>query len=132
VVSQHLLQWLAGIDRVGGGEFAVSWDATLIDDRGHVEFDVNYTHNCNGMANAVLNEDASETGHSWWRELDQKNGLESVGFLNRIISGLEADPHRFRAMNPDNGWGDYDSFLALLKRMRDAVPAWPTAWSVSG
>jgi hypothetical protein len=32
----------------------MSWDATLIEDRGHIEIDVNYTHNCNGMANAVI------------------------------------------------------------------------------
>jgi hypothetical protein len=53
-------------------------------------------------------------------------------FLDRIITGLEADPTRFRAMNPDNGWGNYDQFLALLKKMRDAIPEWPTVWSVSG
>jgi len=35
-------------------------------------------------------------------------------------------------MNPDNGWGNYDQFLALLKKMRDAIPEWPTVWSVSG
>jgi hypothetical protein len=60
------------------------------------------------------------------------NGAESVEFLSRIIDGLEADPKRFRAMNPDNDWDDCDSFLATLKRMRDAVPDWPTAWSTSG
>jgi hypothetical protein len=32
----------------------VSWDATLIDDRGHVEGDWNYTHNCNRMIAAAL------------------------------------------------------------------------------
>jgi hypothetical protein len=38
----------------------MSWDATLIDDRGHVEIDINYTYNCNGMANAVLYGDYDE------------------------------------------------------------------------
>jgi hypothetical protein len=121
----------------------MSWDATLIDDRGHVEGDWNYTHNCNGMANAVLYDDYEQqsvfdevfrSSHpSWWKVLDGMNGQESVAFLQRIIDGLEAQPARFRAMNPDNGWGNYDQFLALLKKMRDSVPTdWPTAWSVSG
>jgi hypothetical protein len=69
---------------------------------------------------------------SWWKLLDGMSGADSAEFLSRIIGGLEADPKRFRAMNPDNGWGNYDSFLAVLKQMRDAIPEWPTAWSVSG
>jgi hypothetical protein len=120
----------------------VSWDATLIDDRGHVESDWNYTHNCNGMANAVLYPDYQQQRTadevfkpnvtSWWKLLDGMSGQESIEFLGRIIDGLEADPDRFLAMNPDNGWGDYDSFLDVLKRMRDSVPECPTAWSTSG
>jgi hypothetical protein len=27
----------------------MSWDISLVDDRGHIEGDWNYTHNCNGM-----------------------------------------------------------------------------------
>jgi hypothetical protein len=121
----------------------MSWDATLIDDRGHIEIDVNYTHNCNGMANAVLYDDYEQqsvfdevfrpTRLSWWKVLDGMNGEDSVAFLQRIIDGLEADPNRFRAMNPDNDWGSCDQFIALLKKMRDSVPTdWPTAWSVRG
>ncbi len=32
----------------------MSWDVTLIDDRGHVELEQNYTHNVNGMIAAAL------------------------------------------------------------------------------
>lgn len=120
----------------------MSWDAWLTDDRGHNEGDWNYTHNCNGMANAVLDENYEQRptfeevfGHdhvSWWRRLDGLSGPEGAKLLDRIIRGLEADPARFRAMNPSNGWGDYDSFLKELRSMRDAVPEWPTTWSTSG
>lgn len=138
----------------------MSWDADLIDDRGHEEGQWNYTHNCNGMANAVLRDDPTlwaevharsvawwrrrnrddvadreddnpEYG-SWWDALDDMTGPEGAAFLDRIIRGLEADPERFRAMNPDNGWGDFDSFVKVLTEMRNAVPEWPTKWSVSG
>lgn len=128
----------------------MSWDATLYDDRGHVEGDWNYTHNCNRMANAVLDPEelrlagkawwlkhgrpdvAEEAEGTWWEMLDGSDGPRGAALLNRIISELAADPERFRAMNPPNGWGDYDSFIEILREMRDAVPEWPTEWTVSG
>lgn len=125
----------------------MSWDASLIDDRGHCEGDWNYTHNCNGMANAVLYEGYDESlstaeevlgiGHgrpssTWWRDLNGMSGPDGAAFLDRIIRGLEADPERFRAMNPENGWGDFDSFLKVLTDMRNRVPEWPSKWETSG
>lgn len=123
----------------------MSWDARLTDDRGHEERWWSFTHNCNGMANAVLDEKYEQRsvgeevfcfgdpGHvSWWRHLDGMSGPDGAKLLDLIIRGLEADPERFRAMNPPNGWGDYDSFVKKLTEMRNAVPEWPTTWSVSG
>ncbi len=69
---------------------------------------------------------------AWWDLLHGRTGPEGAQLLDRIIKGLAADPERFRAMNPENGWGDYDSLLARLTEMRDAVPEWPTTWSVNG
>lgn len=112
----------------------MSWDAWLTDDRGHSDGDWDYTHNCNGMANAVLDDLLPEEhrDESWWRHLHGMDGPAGAAFLDQIIRGLEADPDRFRAMNPTNGWGDYDSFVKRLTEMRDAVPEWPTTWSVHG
>lgn len=123
----------------------MSWDAWLTDDRGHTEGDWNYTHNCNGMANAVIDENYEQRPvfeevfcithpehKSWWRQLDGLSGARGAQFLDFIIRGLEADPDRFRAMNPENGWGDYDSFVKKLIDMRNSVPEWPTTWSVHG
>jgi hypothetical protein len=104
----------------------VSWDATLVDDYRHVATHWNYTHNCNRMAN-----DAAGV-KSWWRELDGMSGPEGGAFLTRVVAGLRADPDRYGAMNPDNGWGDYDRFVAVLDDMRRSVPEWPTTWRVDG
>ena len=135
----------------------MSWDAFLTDDRGHFEGEWNYTHNCNGMVHAVLDDagvilptsttpcrwldrdtgewhDAPE-GHgtvSWWEHLDGMTGPDGAAFLDTIVRGLEADPERFRAMNPENGWGDYESLAKILAEMRNAVPEWPTVWGASG
>lgn len=136
----------------------MSWNAYLTDDRGHEEGSWNYTHNCNGMIEAVLDkEEVEQTGMpfwaslaesgakkrgedpkfpmgrgAWWHLLDGKSGPDGAAFLDRIIRGLEAEPERFRAMNPENGWGDYDSLVKKLIEMRNAVPEWPTEWRANG
>lgn len=127
----------------------MSWTAVLRDDRGHVEGDWNYTHNTNVVANLALDPnyhplstfdevfrvspEAKASAPSWWKQLDSMSGAEGGELLGRIIQGLEADPDRFRAMNPENGWGDYDGFLDVLKEMhRASLVEWPTRWEVSG
>lgn len=133
----------------------MSWSAWLTDDRGHAEGDWNFTHNCNGMVRAVLADAGvvlpdsthacsrpidGEWRHfpngygtiSWWEHLDGMTGPKGAEFLHLIILRLEADPERFRAMNPPNNWGDYDSLVKVLTDMRDRVPEWPTTWSTHG
>lgn len=127
----------------------MSWDAYLIDDRGHEEGFWNYTHNCNPMIEAALGEDIEATTEPWWQSictqgasplgrccwwelLHGAEGPEGAALLDRVIRGLEAEPARFRAMNPQNGWGDYDSLLKVLTEMRNAVPEWLTKWKVHG
>src|SRR5687768_13234721 len=136
---------------------AMSWDAWLTDDRGHTEGDWNYTHNCNRMIRAALDDagfvladsttpcstydhDTKEWVHHpdgsgripWWKHMHGMSGPEGAAYLDTIVRGLEADPDRFRAMNPENGWGDFDSLVKVLTEMRNAVPEWPTSWSTSG
>jgi hypothetical protein len=123
----------------------VSWDAKLVDDRGHVEGDWNYTHNTNGMANAALDAGYQQRSvaeevfrfqdkeHvSWWKRLNGLPGDAGAVLLDRIINAMEQDPARYESMNPGNDWGDYHGFLGVLREMRAAVPEWPTTWQVSG
>lgn len=121
----------------------MSWDADLVDDRGHEEGSWNYTHNCNAMMNLALDEsyDTSQTTfqevfmpktESWWKQLDGMDGPVGAKFLDGIIRTMEADPPKYRALNPENGWGDYDRVLVVLREMRAAVPEWPTTWKVRG
>lgn len=137
----------------------MSWDAYLTDDRGHREGWWNYTHNCSCMIYAVLDDQSVmlpedtqpclahpvdpdtgkltwyPNGHgtiTWWEHLDGMSGPGGAALLDLIVRGLTADPSRFRAMNPENGWGDYDSLVKVLTEMRDAVPEWPATWGASG
>ena len=138
----------------------MSWDATLeVTDTtlcphcgGAVStesYDVeswNYTHNTNDMIAAAYEAVSGEQteqcdgplgpaiGAAWWKRLDGASGEDGATYLSEIIKGLEADPDRYRAMNPENGWGDYDRLLVVLREMRDAPASHdlPTTWRVSG
>lgn len=115
----------------------MSWDAALTCDHcgsAMGERDWNYTHNTNRMVNLALVADGKDWGdESWWKVLDGMNGGEGAELLDAAIQTLEANPERFRAMNPENGWGSYDTLLPVLRQMLDASDANPDArWTVLG
>lgn len=65
-------------------------------------------------------------GHSL-ADLAEKNAGASLPALQRAVADMEADPARYQAMNPANGWGDYDGALDYLRRLRDACAEHPKA-----
>lgn len=68
----------------------------------------NYTHNCNQMMR--------EANFNWVYDLDGKLVADTVDNFKMMLSNLKADPERFRAMNPVNGWGSYDSLVELWEK----------------
>jgi hypothetical protein len=38
---------------------------------------------------------------------------------------MEADPEKYRAMNPENRWGDYEGAMGYLRRLAEACAANP-------
>jgi len=111
----------------------MSWDATLTNDHGQVEGSWNYTHNTNKMINAaVANNPVFPPCESWWKELNGMPGNVGAAMLNEIIKTLENDFELYSKYNPENGWGSYESVIAVLKSMRNSVPEWPTIWEVGG
>lgn len=77
--------------------------------------DWNFTHNTNGMIAKVLDtvgqppDNHFLVGRTWWDALNGTSGEDGAQFLDVIVNGLCEAPALFRSMNPDNGWGDYDS-----------------------
>jgi hypothetical protein len=125
----------------------MSWDADLVtagENRSIAWW--NYTHNTNGMIaaayEAATGQDTPQCGGTlgpaigaaWWERLDGQRGDIGAGYLAVIVEALEADPQRFRAMDPPNGWGSYDTLLPVLRKMRDAPGSDGPhlAWNVSG
>jgi len=104
----------------------------------------NFTHNTSPMIYRTLPvvvpgwEDAPAhpldgTRTRWYDLLNGATGADGAELLDRIVNCLMEAPEMFRAMNPSNGWGDYDSLLDVLAEMRDAGRAHPTAtWAASG
>ena len=105
-------------------------------------WDANYTHNVNRMANTALGYDTPASvgeevlfykGPTWWQQLNGLDGKTATPFLDSILTKFNAEPETYRAMNPDNGWGDFDSFRTILERMRDLSEEFPNGeWSVRG
>lgn len=74
---------------------------------------VNITHN--------LSEMAEEVGlyKILWRA--KENGITTahqlIEPLTAGIARLKADPERFKAFNPKNGWGTYEGFVSRLEKL---------------
>lgn len=84
-------------------------------------YQANYTHNCGPMAKEAGLYDAV------WRP--DENGIETAAQLIPIleagIATMKADPARFEALNPSNGWGSYDTFMPWLERYLAACREYP-------
>lgn len=139
----------------------MSWDVTAtVEVDGHELdiFDSNYTHNCNSMVNEALDASGYErpidttpgyrfdretgarielpTRHdrvTWWRILDGFTGHQVADALGRVLAEFERTPDHYWGMNPDNGWGDFDSLRELVRWMRDKAIDFPSSkWRFSG
>lgn len=107
----------------------MSWDADICGRSW------NYTHNTNRMVNAAAKAAGYDLeGESWWRWLNGQTLASAQPFFVVVVDELEANPDTYRAMNPENGWGGYDTLCGVLREMRDVqVPPPPsTVWETWG
>lgn len=80
----------------------------------------NYTHNCNRMIRSA--------GFTEWPySVDGWNAEELEPRLYAATVIMAADPETYRAMNPENGWGDYDSLMDQLGHVMDVCQKFPSA-----
>jgi hypothetical protein len=97
----------------------VSLDVYLTAVRTTTVFESNVTHNLNRMA-----QEAGIYQHLW--RPDEIGISRARQLIEPLAAGVElmrAEPDRFRAFNPANGWGSYDAFVpwveAYLQACRD-------------
>lgn len=83
----------------------------------------NITHNLGRMA------DAAGLYAPMWRpdEHGWTHARDLIEPLRDGLAALQADPDRFKAFNPENGWGDYDGLLDFATSYLAACMKWPDA-----
>lgn len=93
----------------------MSADVWIVRDRckacgrgGDVDESLNITYNLTGMLR--------EAGFHGWQWCIGKTAREVGTHMLAVLDGMNTDPEKWRAMNPPNGWGDYDQ--CLQGRMR--------------
>ena len=92
----------------------MSWDFYMEADLGgphmvEVKEGLNYTYNVAPMYNKAI-----EGGI---RKLEGKKGKECIPILKKCIENMKADPVGYRALNPSNGWGDYEGALSVAENL---------------
>jgi hypothetical protein len=78
----------------------------------------NYTTNCAPMwrkAGAEL------------RDFSGKKASDCAPILAAALHVMRRSPDEFRAMNPDNGWGSYDTLVPALESLLRSMWRWPNA-----
>lgn len=70
---------------------------------------VNLTYNLSPML--------YEAGFPGWQAIVGAPCSESGGMFHRVAATLAADPERFKAFNPENGWGKYEDALGAMEHL---------------
>jgi hypothetical protein len=100
----------------------MSLDVSLSTLDGEV-FDANITHNLNKMAMAAGIYEAL------WRP--DENNLNTAGQLIPLLEDglakMKFNPAKFKALNPPNGWGNYDDFITWIEAYLTACRKYPEA-----
>lgn len=93
------------------------------DTEGSEVYWANITHNLNKMA--------AEAGiyEALWRpeEIAAKKATDLIGPLADGLGLLKANPEKYKAFNPSNGWGDYDGLVSFVEKYLAACRENPDA-----
>ena len=86
---------------------SVSLDVSLMVVQPVEVFTANITHNLGAMA-----KEAGIYQHLWRPgELSITKASQLIGPLQTGLAKLLADPKRFKELNPETGWGNYDGLV---------------------
>lgn len=96
---------------------------TLSMPEGPMVFQRNITHNLGLMA------EAAGVYKALWRpeEIDCTYAGQLIPILKEGLRKLKVDPIKYKAMNPHNGWGDYEGLMEFVKTYLNACREYPEA-----
>ena len=101
----------------------MSLDVYLTAVRRTVVYECNYTHNIGAMA------DKAGVYVYLWRapENDVRTAGQLIEPLSKGIEDMKSRPGYYQTFNPENGWGDYHTFLRWLESLLAACRENPDA-----
>jgi hypothetical protein len=87
-------------------------------------FTLNITHNLTSMAAAA------GIYQAMWRpeEIGVETAGELIPLLEKGLENLIEEPEKFRKLNPENGWGSYESLLKAVHKYLAACREYPEAY----
>lgn len=81
---------------------------------------VRITHNLVEMATVAGVHEAL------WQDTEKyTRPRQIIPALEAGLAALEADPKRFRAFNPPNGWGSYEDFVEFVRELLQQCRQYP-------
>lgn len=106
---------------------------------GHAElqdevfFSRNYTWNILPMITLAADRAGLSDRSCYWPTVGTVPANVAGPNLRAILTEMGRTPSDFRALNPENGWGDYDSFLSkILVDLVDVLESHPDGRLVIG
>ena len=86
-------------------------------------FHANITHNLGRMA------EQAGIYMAMWRpdEIGVEIAAQIIEPLEKGLELLRSNPDRFKAFNPENGWGDYDGLVQFAEEYLEACRHFPDA-----
>lgn len=105
----------------------MSWGVNLEIDAGGPEpvylslLEANATWNLGPMYRAANPE------HGFGNHWDGTPAQEAADRCKVILAAFGEDPAKYRALNPPNGWGDFEVAQAFIQQIHDACMAAPRA-----
>lgn len=96
----------------------MSWNVDLVIDTGGESLRSvcevgNYTFNVSKMYYDVFKNGFREDLHG-------VSAYDCIFILEKAIEKLKANPEKYKAMNPENGWGNYEGAISFLEAILSA------------
>jgi len=96
----------------------MGYDISLTHEDTPGNFIGNITYNVDQMYNKAFGE--------YWRDvINNKVANDVLELMNKAIDNMERSPNDYKKLEPDNGWGDYDTALTFLKEFYDECKTYP-------
>ena len=95
----------------------MSLDINLMVTKPTSVWDYNITHNLGKMADQVRLSNGHTLYQVLWRpeELDFVYAGEIIRWLKEGLSILLSNPEKYKAYNPENGWGSYEGLVQFVE-----------------